>query len=911
MRLIIIAFILMFVLASGTASASLFTPQGDMWLRNIYSVYGITNLSMSGTLLVEGINITQRQESDNTTQNNLITSNNITLYAVDGTKFNLTGGRISGNLTVDGYLSGQPINGSIGSGIIYSSSNKLNCGCVNVTNGGGLSVGYPNLIVRIVNIDGNTTYCNLTEGTVTVEDNKHKLYYMDSSCSFLNTTFSAYYDLPINPPDHVRIFDVYTHDGEIEVLKGNALLNLKDTQRTKVVMNFNNLKITNGLDVKKNTFPSINQTSGNYLYINAIVTSQARNTEFDGLHFVYQSGGDWTHSNQTGLNLTDCSDGIDTTLCSDNKYRRYLIYSIGWGVHTRMHELAPLDSETYTTLARCMNIETNPLSFTLPSEEDNVAVIHHAYCGRRDDSAWQDGFIDLRTGVFGYGASIDTSIFMTNAAWLSENTTQTALNLWAKTGTVNYNDTSGVTVSIGTKTGVEKLTVLGNVNVTGFINVTNVFVNGLMRLWGSLFIDNINITGRVISDNVTQKEQIEALETKQGADNTTVTTLITGNNNTFLALSGQKLNLTGGTLSGALIGTFGTFQNGLNVTAGGLIVSAGNVGIGTTTPTELLHLKKAGTVTIKLESTTLGSLIEFNRLTSNNAYTFLFKTNNTQDWAFGNAGTGMDFEIYDFSTDKSVFTVEQGHDSGLNLLRLKGSTSTVGILTNNPSVALDVGGKILTRDGYYLGDGGNLIIDAGDVASDVYIGDSSEAGDYPSLYVKAYNSGGGGIFVYPRSASAVDKYLNMYHEFTDDRSIITGTGDIILQPTGSVGIGTSTPNQKLQVVGNANVSGTVYYGALQANSPHAFLASDKNETQICIEADNGKVVLSYLHFNGLGYEWKFKENAKECLDKKVLTSYNVTYKTTEVMEGNQTVNKSIETSRMPIYKKLYSSGGVV
>lgn len=50
---------------------------------------------------------------------------------------------------------------------------------------------------------------------------------------------------------------------------------------------------------------------------------------------------------------------------------------------------------------------------------------------------------------------------------------------------------------------------------------------------------------------------------------------------------------------------------------------------------------------------------------------------------------------------------------------------------------------------------------------------------------------------------------------------------------GNVGIGTTSPTQTLHVTGNANVTGTLYYGSLQANSPHMFEADEIGYTRGC------------------------------------------------------------------------------
>ena len=75
---------------------------------------------------------------------------------------------------------------------------------------------------------------------------------------------------------------------------------------------------------------------------------------------------------------------------------------------------------------------------------------------------------------------------------------------------------------------------------------------------------------------------------------------------------------------------------------------------------------------------------------------------------------------------------------------------------------------------------------------------------------------------------------------TNIMSIVEASGG------GNIGIGTTTPDQRLKVSGNANITGTVYYGALQANSP--ILEKTNNPfVARCTIADDGKLVVEYIH----------------------------------------------------------------
>ena len=327
------------------------------------------------------------------------------------------------NITItDGaFYFGQPLDGSIGSGIINSSSNTAKCGSVNVTDKGGLTVSYPSMIVRLVNLDGTTTHCYIQNNTITVNDNQHSVYYVDSDCSVKSTTWANFFNKNINPSNFARIFDVYATEGDIEVLKGGSLLGLKGRRLSWVNVNCGttaHLGVCNGIDVVEDTFPVYNQTSGHYNYIDTVVTSKKRETDTDGVHFVYRSGGTWTHSDDNGINLTHCDDGTNLVPCSNNKYRRYFVGSIGWGItHTKIHQLAALDSEYFNNVGDCLNVEKYPLSdsYTMPDGREGVFLLHHVYCGQRDDTGWNGNWIDLRDGGIGAGGGIpDLSGYLRN-----------------------------------------------------------------------------------------------------------------------------------------------------------------------------------------------------------------------------------------------------------------------------------------------------------------------------------------------------------------------------------------------------------------------------------------------------------------------------------------------------------------
>jgi len=405
----------------------LVTITGNLTVEgNVTADWGLfDNLNVTGTSYLGNIII----EADNITTDNIIplTSGGVVVW---------------GNLTVDEYISGQPIDGSLGSGIINSSNNNLHCGCVNASDQGGLNVKYPDMIVRIWNY-GDVKYCDISGNTIAVPDDAHTVYYVDSDCAVQTMTWTNYFAQDINPPNYVRIFDVYTVNGDIEVLKGGGVLGLFNKKNKFESVNCGrggHLSICDGMTIlESDTFPELNMSSGHMNYIKTVQTTQARNSNPDGIHITCYSDG--SHTAETEIDIDKCDNGVSCDACPTNKYRRYIIYNIGWGDHTEIHQLVPLDDDTYTTLANCIDTTKNPLSYTLPSDEDGVTNILAFYCGKRDDTAWANGLVDLRLGRQGFGASPDLGEFVTyNEA--SQNVDLGDKNITADTFFGDWNGTS-------------------------------------------------------------------------------------------------------------------------------------------------------------------------------------------------------------------------------------------------------------------------------------------------------------------------------------------------------------------------------------------------------------------------------------------------------------------------------------
>jgi len=89
---------------------------------------------------------------------------------------------------------------------------------------------------------------------------------------------------------------------------------------------------------------------------------------------------------------------------------------------------------------------------------------------------------------------------------------------------------------------------------------------------------------------------------------------------------------------------------------------------------------------------------------------------------------------------------------------------------------------------------------------------------------------------------------------------------------GNIGIGTDNPSQELHVEGDTNVTGTLYYGAMESNSPHAFLEDETGHTRVCKKATDGTVVYETIEFNnGIGeYTTKINKDTNGVCDKVLI-----------------------------------------
>ena len=239
-----------------------------------------------------------------------------------------------------------------------------------------------------------------------------------------------------------------------------------------------------------------------------------------------------------------------------------------------------------------------------------------------------------------------------------------------------------------------------------------------------------------------------------------------------------------------------------------VVNTSGKVGIGTTAPSDLLHLDSSGHTEMSLDR---GS-------TSYDA-TLKYRTAGTADWQIGTGLTGTDAKLTWYSSAAKMTLTTDGK---------------LGIGTATPAAVLDIRGDDSTSAGSGLIIGQDASTDGGTTL-------------VPNAWLKFYlNSIRNGAMIKAGrdntygSASHADGNLQ-FHTALDD----TLAEHMRITSAGSVGIGVTAPGQRLSIVG----SGT---GA----STSSFRTQNSNNSKWLDFSDGGYVNLTNLQFN----QSEFKPN---------------------------------------------------
>ncbi|MDX2109956.1 MAG: hypothetical protein SFY80_06895 [Verrucomicrobiota bacterium] len=290
---------------------------------------------------------------------------------------------------------------------------------------------------------------------------------------------------------------------------------------------------------------------------------------------------------------------------------------------------------------------------------------------------------------------------------------------------------------------------------------------------------------------------------------------------------GGSIQLTAG--SGGAVGGSVTMNPGTGSSVNGNIIlstiASGKVGIGTSTPTEKLSV--AGKATLTTNSGSGGAVSPGPLLLENSG------TGDT-GLALKRAGqlSGTEWQLFQ-SSDANKFKI--GRNTVADYLTIA-TTGNVGIGTNNPTGKLDVAGDIRVNGTPVIDATGKWVGSLGAINSTGAItsltGQITASSSNPYLYLDGtYADIPNKAAIGVRSAGEVVMSSNTNNPNIPNWEVKFGSGTLgspkddsfyigrattgsitdffHINQSGNVGIGTSTPTQALDVVGNAKVSGSL------------------------------------------------------------------------------------------------------
>ena len=320
---------------------------------------------------------------------------------------------------------------------------------------------------------------------------------------------------------------------------------------------------------------------------------------------------------------------------------------------------------------------------------------------------------------------------------------------------------------------------------------------------------------------------------------------------------------TNGAITGLAFSTFYQSRTPNDLAEAMRITGAGNVGIGTTSPTHLLTLETASSPGLKIKDTTQGAtLLAFSQDSNSHVGTFsshplVFDTNSTERMRItsaGNVGIGTNNPAQKLDvvgkmkiSDDIILAQTNGridYDNGVssgalrffstsgNTERMRiASSGNVGIGTTSPSKKLHVNGS------YKLGTNAYIQYDAA-YPYTINIQNTASAGD-----IKLQSANGENKILLQPSTGGIDFYTN-----SSERMRITDGGN--------VGIGTTSPGYKLDV---RTDTGVLVKGASGSVDGRIALVPASGGRQyglrnygssFGIKDESADVVRMYFHYDG-------------------------------------------------------------
>ena len=454
---------------------------------------------------------------------------------------------------------------------------------------------------------------------------------------------------------------------------------------------------------------------------------------------------------------------------------------------------------------------------------------------------------------------------------------------FAPGGTEAVRIITGGNVGINTTTPQNKLNVVGDLNVTGTIygpggaNITGDYVpytgatqnvdlgDNNFTVNGTTLHVSTN-TGRVGINDTTPDALLDVGGTLRVDSTSSYGNALSvdgGSTWTWGAGYGGILKTTGATVLG--LGT----NNNNDV----MVLNGSNVGIGTASPDAKLDVFGTTDFGIKISSDTT------------DADTWLtFQESSVDAMKILYNGTNNEMIIRDEVGDADLVTIERAGNVGIGVtdpdakLELKGASEGVGssngILSIQTASTNGLRFGVLDTDHSWIQSYGGLPLSINPVGNNVGIGTVSPSS---LLHLKSTTAD---VEFRIDATTNNDSIINFRENAVDRGSIYwdgnandfvwsSTFGDISLMPLGNVGINTSTPQNTLNVVGDLNVTGTIYglgganitgdYVPYTGATSNVVLGNNNlsvGGTDFFVDNDNGRVGIgtsspsSKLHVNG-------------------------------------------------------------